>query len=334
MIISTIVNSAKLPSAALMAITAKQHMPHARVVVCLVEEQWNIPQSLFDSLDEIILARDLSSRIGFGDFDRYLFKFNSLQSASAMKGQLFKFLLEAYPDEAQIVYIDPDMYITGPFTEIEELLAVHDIVITPHHLEPSDEADCSREIGTLKDGTFHGGLIGVRNCLEAHRFADWWLRLIASDYKDQSSGLYMDQRWLNFVPSFFNTGILRHPGYNIAFWNLHEERRFIWRQHDRYFLYYGHDLRCINFSNAMNLLDSCMQDYIPDTNSVIYTLRNEYEAWLNHFGKHAYLSIPWSYDYYHNGEYISMESRERFDTDLKWTLNGNPFMLTNDDFKI
>jgi hypothetical protein len=35
----------------------------------------------------------------------------------------------------------------------------------------------------------------------------------------------VDQNWLNFVPLFFNNvQVLRHPGCNVAYWNLHERR--------------------------------------------------------------------------------------------------------------
>ena len=36
--------------------------------------------------------------------------------------------------------------------------------------------------------------------------------------------MFTDQRWADFVPCFFEHHILKDPGYNVAYWNLHARR--------------------------------------------------------------------------------------------------------------
>jgi hypothetical protein len=37
--------------------------------------------------------------------------------------------------------------------------------------------------------------------------------------------MFTDQIWINFVPLFFKkVHVLMHPGYNMAYWNLHERK--------------------------------------------------------------------------------------------------------------
>lgn len=276
MIIGTIVNASGLPSAMLLAHSVKNQMPYAQVVVCLVEESLNADE-YFSNIDRVITARALSHSIGFQDFDSYILRFDALQYASAMKGLLLKYLLEAYPEEQHIVYLDSEMYVMGPFTELENMLLNYDVVLTPHHLEPSVPWDCSREIGTLQDGTFHSGLVAVKNSREGHDFANWWLTLIEGDFERQWKGFFIDQPYLNFVPSFFNTGVLRHSGYNLAFWNLHEYGRQLYWENNEYQLTNGIPLRCVNFSNFLGLLDYCLETFVPD-NTVYASLWNQYKG--------------------------------------------------------
>src|SRR5690349_14168701 len=99
MIIGTVVNASGLPQARLMAASVKRVMPETTVVVCLVERS---PVEPLPDIDWIFTAQDISAFIGFHDFDHYLFKFNSLQCATAMRGQLISYLLKAFPAEEQI----------------------------------------------------------------------------------------------------------------------------------------------------------------------------------------------------------------------------------------
>ncbi|MDF9844981.1 MULTISPECIES: hypothetical protein [unclassified Paenibacillus] len=279
MVIGTVVNASGLQGAMLMAYSVKQHMPDVRIVVCLVEENIN-PSGYYPDIDRMITARELSGCIGFQEFDRYISRFSGLQHAVAMKSQLLKYLLEAYPEEQHIVYLDPEMYVLGPFAELEHMLHHYDIVLTPHHLEPSEPWDCSREIGTLQDGTFHSGFVAVKNSREGHDFASWWITLMAGEFEGQPQGVFIDQPYLNFVPAFFNAGVLRHPGYNLAFWNLHESGRQVYREGGEYRLTGGVPLRCSNFSNFLGLLDYCLGTFVPD-NSDYASLWMEYKRRLS-----------------------------------------------------
>src|SRR6185503_15926859 len=52
----------------------------------------------------------------------------------------------------------------------------------------------------------------------------WWgghLRTLG--LVDVGAGLFTDQKWMDFAPAFAAaTFVLRDPGYNVAYWNLHE----------------------------------------------------------------------------------------------------------------
>ncbi|MFD1772610.1 hypothetical protein [Paenibacillus rhizophilus] len=325
MIIGTVVNASGLAQARLMANSVKRQMPFAKVLVCLVEET---QAGTLPDVDWIFTAREISAYLGFEDFDNYIFKFNSLQCGTAMKGRLLTYLLEAFPGEEHIVYLDPEMYVFKPFNEIEQMLSYYDVVLTPHHLEPSDAWDCSREIGTLQDGTFHSGLVAVKNSQEGRNFAKWWMTIIAGDFGGQPNGIFTDQPYLNFVPAFFNAGVLRHPGYNLAFWNLHENGRKLYWSGDGYCLTHYVSLHCVNFSNFLGLLDSCIDTYVPH-DGAFRQLWSEYKQnldWL--YLEHP--ALPWAYDYFYSGEKIADETKLRYrEAKINRSIEGNPFYLSN-----
>src|SRR5208282_3977814 len=66
--------------------------------------------------------------------------------------------------------------------------------------------------------------VAVTNSDEAHKFLSWWEhRCLTLGYVDRQNGLFVDQKWIDFVPCYFNSVlVLKHPGCNMAYWNLHE----------------------------------------------------------------------------------------------------------------
>ena len=64
---------------------------------------------------------------------------------------------------------------------------------------------------------------------------------------DHALGYFVDQRWFDLVPSIFDrTSVLRDPGANVAYWNLHE--RTLSRSPDGSWLVNGTPLRFFHFS--------------------------------------------------------------------------------------
>lgn len=326
MLISTIASGADLPKAVLMAQSVKHHMRDALVVVCLVEEA--SPQiDVIPNVDVLILAKHL----GNPEFYKHLFRFTHMQCASALKGQLFRYLIETFPNERHFIYVDTNMYITGPFSELSAMLQASHIILCPHLLEPAG-FDAGSEIGALRDGTFHGGLVAVKRSNEGERFVNWWDDMIASNYEDPLNSVFLDQKWLNFVPACFDAAILRHPGYNVGFWNIHERRMVRTAQGCEVG---GLPLRCVNLFNLMGLLDQNLNAFVPDRSSPIYELRHKYATGLSAMRGIIQAEMSWSYDFYRSGERISDAARAKYKAVPKAKRRYlNPFTVSNQFFNV
>src|SRR5690606_8750999 len=78
----------------------------------------------------------------------------------------------------------------------------------------------------LQYGVFNLGFVAVSNDSEGLRFASWWAERLFDWCHDRLDiGIFVDQKWCNLVPCFFdNVKISRDPGYNVASWNLSQRR--------------------------------------------------------------------------------------------------------------
>jgi hypothetical protein len=94
-------------------------------------------------------------------------------------------------------------------------------VLTPHTTQPFPRDDCPVDsFYILAAGVFNLGFIGVG--ASARPFLDWWWQSTRRDaLNDVSKMMFTDQRWIDLVPSLFDPYILKDPGCNVAYWNLH-----------------------------------------------------------------------------------------------------------------
>ena len=94
-------------------------------------------------------------------------------------------------------------------------------MLTPHTMVPVPR-DNRRIDGLhiLGSGVYNLGFIALG--ANSSAFVDWWWGNTEREaLMDHQRMMFTDQRWIDFVPSFFEHHILKHPGYNVAYWNLH-----------------------------------------------------------------------------------------------------------------
>ena len=198
----------------------KKHQPDWHSVLVLTD----LPPKGFDisaldgSYDEIIWTHKLP----WPNFESWIFKHNVIEACTAIKGRVLDLLLEAgYP---RVYYFDPDTVIFQPLDLIQQELDGHNILLTPHQLcpEKSENGVMDNEISSLIHGTYNLGFLGVNQTDEGRAFGKWWNdRLRKFCFDDKPRGLFVDQKWCDLVPAYFDgVKISRQPGLNVASWNL------------------------------------------------------------------------------------------------------------------
>lgn len=150
-------------------------------------------------------------------------KYNPVEFCTSIKPICFDYLrLNGF---SQVLYLDPDIEIFGEMTFLFEKLATHSVVLTPHIASPIDDGYKLSTIDIQMAGVFNFGFLAFNFMFnETVQLNNWWLNTLkANCYINFSHGVFVDQKWGNLFPCFLNHFyILTDPGYNIAYWNLHE----------------------------------------------------------------------------------------------------------------
>ena len=186
------------------------------------------------------------------------------------------------------------------------------------------------EITSLEYGAFNLGFVAITNDDEGRRFSQWWddrLRDWCHDRLD--IGLFVDQKWCNLAPCFFDrVRILRDPGYNVASWNL--SQRVMRFDEAGQAQINGYPFRFYHFTKLGAVGDMMTQRYAKN-NTEVYELwwwyRQEVIASTSEL-------IPkgwWYFGMFDNGEIISKDIRELYRSrqDLKNAF-PNPYQADGD----
>jgi len=164
---------------------------------------------------------ELVENLEIPNFRSVAFKYDVLELNTNVKPTFLKSLFARGFD--QVVYLDPDIFVYQELESVFSALQEHAIVVTPHSLSPNPD-DIQSEVIFLMGGVFNLGFLALSKCAETDRFLSWWeQRCLDFAYNEPRKGMFVDQKWMNLVPCFFDkVKILKQPGCNMAFWNLHE----------------------------------------------------------------------------------------------------------------
>lgn len=310
MLICTIATANYLPQAVCLAKSVRETHPECRTVLCLVERD----RSAVGDLNQCFSSMVLASELGLQNFDSLMFRYGPLEACMALKPQVLLWAMREFPGEKDFVYLDSDIYVYGRFEELELLLPRVEIVLTPHHVHPAESFESLREntFRTLLTGIFNTGFIAIHRSSTAAFFLEWWGRKLRHFcYKDQSRGLYFEQRWLDLAISFFDLTIFREPGYNVANWNI-AERPMSRSKNSGSYLVCGRPIRFFHFSMVEYGRDVYyFRKYAP-RDSPVFEMRQRYRDDISALDMGTYSKLLWSYNQFASGEKIAQEVRHAY----------------------
>lgn len=279
------------------------------------------------------------------DWVNMAFKYDVIEFNTSIKpfcfGKLFK---EGYE---KVIYLDPDIYVTRPLDYIYECLNNKSVVLTPHYCDIEEHFDGAVSEETFnKVGIYNLGFCALKNDKVGQEIAKWWQnRLQYKCYSQSSEGLFVDQKWMDYIPGFFPdaTCVSSHHGMNVAIWNLHERELYI---DDRQ----GYMIRRKKTGDEFPLLFFHFSGFDPFETTIINRrhpqfnvttypsfkpIIEEYRERVYANGYDRFSKMTYGFNHYFDGSVITPLQRRMFRVYLNdHKVEFNPFEINTPFYKI
>jgi glycosyltransferase involved in cell wall biosynthesis len=325
----TIVSKNYISQARVLTKSFLQKNPSGKIFVLLADSL----QNDIDLSNEDFVLINLK-QIGIPNLDSFCFKYSIVELNTGVKAHFLEYLFKKF-NLKKLLYLDPDILISNKLDNLWSLLDKKSIVITPHITSPISDNKNPSELDLMKAGNFNLGFIGLHWDSNTESFLNWWKnKLYDFCIMEPEKGFHVDQKWVELAPSLFdNSFILRHPGYNNAYWNL--MNRKIETKNNNF------------FSNDKPAYFFHFSGFIPENIDKIskhqnrFTLKNfpelkplfeYYRDLLIENGYFETKKLRYSFDYFDNGIKIPTQARIIYrDNSKMHSKFGNPFNTKNHD---
>ncbi|MGO4606852.1 glycosyltransferase [Variovorax sp. 2RAF20] len=217
--IFTICASNYLAHACVLGASVRQHQPGATLVVFLLDEP---PADI--ELPECVTIVPAEAAFQRREWNHRRCHYSILEFATSVKPACFRYLFDQGAGRA--VYLDPDIRL---FQRVDQFWNADandaELVLTPHILSPLPDDGCMPDdLVILRAGLYNLGFAALRDTDRARFLLEWWdhkLRTLCLE--DVQTGVFTDQKWMDYAPLLVpGATVLRHMGFNAAYWNLHE----------------------------------------------------------------------------------------------------------------
>ncbi len=263
-------------------------------------------------------------------------KYNVIEFNTSIKPFCFKKLFrQGYQ---KVVYLDPDMYVTDKLDYIWDNLDQYSIILTPHMLDIDlGEEGVLPETDLLTCGIYNLGFAAISNTKVGGIIVDWWCRKLEKDcYNSPIEGLFVDQKWMTFIPGYFpkETLVSTHAGINIGYWNLHE--RELIQKDNKYFIKdkvsgKEYPLLVYHFSGFKPSQDKMISAHQPQFNIELYPsfkpIIKEYKELEMQNGYERFSKMHYSFNEFSDGTAISGYHRRLYRACLKEYEGQDPFSI-------
>lgn len=323
--IVTIVSNNYLHFARTLMQSVALHHPQADRYCVIVDRDPSHAHALGDEFQTLAL-----DQLELPDGEDFLFQYNVLELNTAVKPWALEHLVRK--GYQHVLYIDPDIELYRPLTDVfEPLQTGADIVLTPHLLAPMTDSLTPGELDIRRSGTYNLGFCAVRSSPNTLAMLKWWQgKLHHHCIIAVERGIFVDQSWMDLVPGLFaHVSVLRHPGYNVAYWNI-AQRPILTEAGCT--LVAGEPLAFFHYSGLNPFTPHSISRHqnrftLDNVSPALASLINDYARRVVANGIEHYRSLAYSFGSFDDGTPITDAQRSRYrnQEELRQLVRSKPF---------
>jgi hypothetical protein len=253
------------------------------------------------------------------------FKYDLTEFCTSIKPSCFKYVFDKYETDA-CIYFDPDILVFNSLDAIYNKLNQYSIMVTPH-ITTIENVYTGKlnERNLLYSGMFNLGFLALKNDENSKKMLNWWeIRLEDRCFQNMMENYFTDQKWMDFLPSFFSSQLLISDdlGLNVAPWNFYEReiitegnlffvKNRIKKENTEYPLIFVH-FSGYNYKALLN--GEVLQGNIKslETYNDYKKIFNLYSDFIQHSDFATYVKLPYTYNFFSNSQTISSVYRKLF----------------------
>jgi len=275
--------------------------------------------------NNVLVAKDVLN-FSKDKWNELSFKYDLTEFCTCLKPTCFKYIFNQYNPDA-CIYFDPDILVFNTLDYIFEQLENYSIIVTPHITSIQEiYSGKLKEQGLFFTGMFNLGFLALKGDSTANKMLNWWeVRLEDRCFRNGLENYFTDQKWMDFLPTFYPTQLLIsfHLGLNFAPWNFYE--REIVNIDNSYFVKNRleddkntiYPLIFVHYSGFN--YQSLLSDQVSSANIAeleifddLNCLFNEYSNYLKDSNLSKFINLSYSYNYFLNETNISLVYRRLY----------------------
>lgn len=159
------------------------------------------------------------------DWDLLVARYDVFELCNAIRPYCFRYLLSVAASGAGLIYLDADILVLGSFAPLVPYLERFPLCLTPHILSPYPlDGQLPDDASLMRYGAYNSGFMAMSDHQGVEEIIEFLIQRVQLYCFNRPPQFFCDQKILDLAVSLFwsRIGHLDFPGFNIAYWNIHE----------------------------------------------------------------------------------------------------------------